>query len=394
LITLLVVSAGAQSLFLLPEEEGSPLKGNFSYRFFRQDTLVRVEIPVQLSNNALQFVRDGAKYRARFKLSIAVYRKKELIYSDEFSDSVEVSKYEYTNLSEPWSAGKFSLTLPKGKYQIYLVLVDLNSRKKATAKFKIKVPEPKSIKISTPWFFVPESDSLILTDKIPVLWDSLGVMAEVYDIPETAEVKLEIVGVRYKPRDYPGKIVEKDGEKFAQAFFPIDSMPGGEYEAKLTLYSPNGSKIARAKTDFTLIQTPQSMIKYHFDELMDQLKLIANPSEIKELENTDSLSRDSVWAEFWKKRDPTPNTEYNEAKEEFFRRVQYSNQHFGTPYRPGWKSDRGRIYITYGPPDEIERHPFEPNYYAYEIWYYYSLGIAFVFVDEDGDGDYKLRETR
>jgi GWxTD domain-containing protein len=62
--------------------------------------------------------------------------------------------------------------------------------------------------------------------------------------------------------------------------------------------------------------------------------------------------------QFWKRRDPTPGTDENEFKEEHYRRIAYSNEHYADPNGlPGWKTDRGRIYITYGPPDEKETHP-------------------------------------
>ncbi len=65
--------------------------------------------------------------------------------------------------------------------------------------------------------------------------------------------------------------------------------------------------------------------------------------------------REAFIDQFWKRRDPTPNTEENEFKQEHYRRVAYANEHFAS-YVAGWKTDRGRIYITYGPPDEIEDH--------------------------------------
>ena len=60
--------------------------------------------------------------------------------------------------------------------------------------------------------------------------------------------------------------------------------------------------------------------------------------------------------QFWQRRDPTPGTAENEFKEEHYRRIAYANDHFPSAI-PGWKTDRGRIYITYGPPDEKETHP-------------------------------------
>ena len=385
---------GAQSIFILPTEDGSPLKGNFSYKFFRADSLVKVEIPIQLTNNALQFQLDDGKYKARYRISIALYHDDELVLTKSAIDSVSTEKYRATNLSDLWNAKTFDILLNKGKYKLYIILDDLNAKTKAKAQITIKVPDPKKIKISTSWFFVPENDSLVLATKVPALWESLGVCAQVYGIPESSQVKLIISGIRYRTKEYNGFIKIDGNDTLAVAFFPISKMPGGEYRADLRILDRKGKKIARTKNDFTLIQTPESMMKYHFLELLNQLELIANPSEIEKIEKADSTEYDSLLDEFWSKRDPTPNTEFNETKEEFFRRVQYANEHFGITAKPGWKTDRGRIYITYGQPDEIERHPFDLNYYPYEIWYYYSLNLTFVFVDRTGDGNYILKETK
>src|SRR5713101_2366523 len=65
--------------------------------------------------------------------------------------------------------------------------------------------------------------------------------------------------------------------------------------------------------------------------------------------------------QFWLRRDPTPDTEENEFKEEHYRRVTYANEHFGSGI-PGWKTDRGKIYITYGPADEVETHTSGGSY--------------------------------
>lgn len=73
--------------------------------------------------------------------------------------------------------------------------------------------------------------------------------------------------------------------------------------------------------------------------------------------------------QFWARRDSTPDTAANEFKEEHYRRIAYSNGRFGRPEMVGWKTDRGRIYIQNGPPDEIETHPTE----GFEIWSYRQM---------------------
>lgn len=66
--------------------------------------------------------------------------------------------------------------------------------------------------------------------------------------------------------------------------------------------------------------------------------------------------RDQFVEQFWRRRDPTPDTEENEYKEEHYRRIAYANDHYASGI-PGWKTARGRMYIRFGPPDEIEAHP-------------------------------------
>ena len=76
--------------------------------------------------------------------------------------------------------------------------------------------------------------------------------------------------------------------------------------------------------------------------------------------NTDE-EREQFVEQFWLRRDPTPDTEENEFKEEHYRRIAYANEHFASGI-PGWRTDRGRIYIQYGPPDEIEAHSSGGSY--------------------------------
>jgi GWxTD domain-containing protein len=112
--------------------------------------------------------------------------------------------------------------------------------------------------------------------------------------------------------------------------------------------------------------------------------------------------------EFWKRRDPTPGTPENEYRDEHYRRIAYANDRFHDTKLPGWKTDRGRIYIEYGPPDEIDSHPAGGAYtrpaeeggaqtvtYPFEMWKYrYIDGIGnnviLEFVDKGRTGEYRL----
>ncbi|MCP2520018.1 GWxTD domain-containing protein [SCandidatus Aminicenantes bacterium Aminicenantia_JdfR_composite] len=105
----------------------------------------------------------------------------------------------------------------------------------------------------------------------------------------------------------------------------------------------------------------------------------------------DRKSREEFIKDFWEKRDPDPTTEENEFKEEFFRRIEYANKHFNEGI-PGWKTDRGRIYIYFGPPDKIEQRPVlnRPDIKGYLLWIYYRYRFAVEFIDKRGDGSYRF----
>ena len=87
-------------------------------------------------------------------------------------------------------------------------------------------------------------------------------------------------------------------------------------------------------------------------------------------------------AKFWYGFDQTPETEINEFKTGYFQMIEYANLNFGSMNREGWNTDRGRILLTYGVPDEVERHYMAIDMKPHEIWHYHEFegGVLFVFV--------------
>lgn len=120
--------------------------------------------------------------------------------------------------------------------------------------------------------------------------------------------------------------------------------------------------------------------------------------------------REQFIEQFWFRRDPDPDTDVNEYREEYYQRIAYANEHY-TSGIPGWKTDRGRIYIMFGKPDQIESHPSGGSYdrptwegggststYPFEIWWYrYVEGVGsdveIEFVDPTGSGEYRIARS-
>jgi GWxTD domain-containing protein len=142
--------------------------------------------------------------------------------------------------------------------------------------------------------------------------------------------------------------------------------------------------------------------------LNEDVRYIITPEEMsafKQLSNDEE--RDQFIEQFWLRRDPTPDTPENEFKEEHYRRIAYANEHFAAGI-PGWRTDRGRIYIVWGPPDQIDAHPSGGTYertieegggetstYPFEDWRYRYLEgvgqeVTLEFVDSCTCGFYQL----
>ncbi len=164
------------------------------------------------------------------------------------------------------------------------------------------------------------------------------------------------------------------------------------------------------------LQRPDSQAGQHREESLNYYKkwldqdvlYIITPEERQvflELSNDDE--RDNFIEQFWNRRDPDPTTAENEYKLEYYRRILYSNENFSAGL-PGWKTDRGRIYITFGPPDRIESMPAGGSYvrerkdgggetsvFPFETWEYRHIegigdDIELEFVDDGGGGLYQL----
>jgi len=120
--------------------------------------------------------------------------------------------------------------------------------------------------------------------------------------------------------------------------------------------------------------------------------------------------REQFIEQFWRRRDPDPDTDENEYREQYYERIAYANEHFASGI-PGWKTDRGRIYIMYGKADDVESHPAggpydRPSYhgggttstYPFEVWFYRYIpgvgsGVEIEFVDPTGSGEYRIARS-
>jgi GWxTD domain-containing protein len=145
----------------------------------------------------------------------------------------------------------------------------------------------------------------------------------------------------------------------------------------------------------------------YWDWLRDEVPyIVTNQERVAFKKLTTDDEREMFIESFWKRHNPNPLIPENEYKEEYYQRIVYANEHYGSGI-PGWKTDRGRIYIMYGPPDEIESHPSGGAYkrpdsegggtsnYPSEQWRYRYIdgigsNVTLNFSDKDRNGEYRL----
>jgi GWxTD domain-containing protein len=197
---------------------------------------------------------------------------------------------------------------------------------------------------------------------------------------------------------------------------PVDSAPKADSDADAPAEAPTGAQGDPLKRPLTEKQKKanakalkQELGSSYKKWLNEDVRWIISPEELsafKQLSNDEE--RDQFIEQFWLRRDPTPDTVENEFKEEHYRRIAYANEHFAAG-KAGWRTDRGRIYIVFGPPDEIDSHPSGGQYerpmeegggststYPFETWRYRYIEaidkqeVIIEFVDPCMCGDYHM----
>jgi GWxTD domain-containing protein len=171
----------------------------------------------------------------------------------------------------------------------------------------------------------------------------------------------------------------------------------------LALIAPLGTAAAQksapqaSKTEKKRQRVDVKTLDPVYQEFLQLVTYIISPKEREVfLELPDNRDRDIFIEDFWKLRDPTPGTPENEYKDEIVKRFEHVNKYFAAG-RPGWMTDRGRIWMILGEPRSYDRYPGKSGIIPCEVWYYYTDGskglpthFGLVFFQKAGVGEYKL----
>ncbi len=249
-----------------------------------------------------------------------------------------------------------------------------------------------------------------------------------YYYVESYRLDRALTGTSYKTRceivDGSGRVLENPRPRIRKkkvvpagvdvGNINVSVLPSGTYFLKFSVLDENDREIGTTSKKFYVYNPKIDQVviakQKHADPLYQYFQTLDAPLLDREYELITYIVRQQdrqIWesltsveakreflAAFWRARDPDPKTPENEMREEYFKRLEEANRRFRSYNRDGWRTDRGRIYILYGPPDYIDRYPSTEDTKPYEIWTYnYVPGqgkAEFIFADMNDLREFQL----
>lgn len=367
-----------------------------------QPNKTRVDFFVQVPYQSIQFVKTDDGFHASYSVNVTFMdeKKENVLFERIWKEKIKSSEFGQTLLRSNFNLSYKTFDLSPGNYFIKCFVEDSDSHRGGTKEMPLTV---RSI-----------SDSLDVSDLLLIaatVKDSTGskiipnVSTSVTNKDTTITFYYNIyssksrdVYAEYQLNDFKKETSFKqlDPHKVKAGINPVTftmnklNFAFGDYSLRIVLKDNDWKEISSTEKKFnSRIQGLPASIN-DLEKAITQLKYIAMPEEMDFIQNgktyEEKLAR---FIAFWDKKKPNSKVDDNPIFNEYYRRIDYSNKHF-KGFGEGWRSDMGMIYITFGPPSSVERHPLDPNTKPYEIWDYYEVNRSFTFVDETGFGNYRL----
>lgn len=425
------------TVFQIKENSGfaqSNLKVYVDYAQFKsyEQGFTKLEIYQGIDREGLSYNPEAGKYIARFRLEteIANQETSRKLEAISVKDTVE-------NLHKIHAGQNFvyaiSGDLKPGNYKITTTLFDDNTNEKSqkTVPVEIRLQNEKKIALSdiqlatkiekakkpTDQFV---KNSLRVTPNVLNLYgDDLEILclySEVYNLDFQAD-NPGSYSVDYIIEDIDGKQLfkipgksrrKKQKDAVIYVSFDISSLPTGQYGLRVDVDDQDSDQRVSVTKPFNVYRKVEAVAQQMerernvyknmdtaaLDNYLAQVRYIMTKDEKKLVEQLSLEGKQEFLVRFWKDRDPTPDTPRNEFKEDFILRLMKTRIHFSYGETKGWKSDRGRILLIYGPPEFIEREAKSSRQNGYEIWEYHDLRgqgtHIFVFIDTHENSSYPL----
>lgn len=371
---------------------------------------IRLEVYYKVFSSALTFEKRAEKFKAAYDMAVIVNRKGKQVTGTTRSGDIFADDYETTLSRQDFIIDVVVFNLQPDDFELVGILTDSFSGDKREEKKDLKLRKfGRNRPFMSGLEFVREAEFATGNSKFKK--DEMTIIPSVsrvygYDEPEVL-VYYQIYSGDESTGDYLATYtIKKDDEQVLADTalftgrgevtsrierFDTGALLPGKYDLLVKIESPGSDWELSGEGRFIFEWSALAIVKNDFETAVDQLRYIASKAQIEKISSAPKDKHIEAWNDFWNSIDPSPGTLENELRDEYYRRIRYADLNFGVFGRNGWKSDMGMVYITYGPPDEVERHPFDIDSKPYQIWYYFEQKLRFLFVDYNGYGEYELQ---
>ncbi|MEE8336101.1 MAG: GWxTD domain-containing protein [Candidatus Neomarinimicrobiota bacterium] len=361
---------------------------------------VRLLTYVSVPYDALQFLKEKEKYYSNFETFISLKNAD----GDQLSSRSwikEVSAEDYlTTISKKYKIIHFhEFLIPPGKYNIVSEIIDKDINKSLLKEINLDITRyNQKVVLNKPFFIdylagywgFKEDELPLLTNRLQESTLRTSVFVSGRVVPGTFVLNVSVDGNRDSVmwgKDF--QMSSESGIFMQRVIIPKEITLKG-FRKKITVKILQNGKNYIKTLDFSINKPGFTSSIQNIPMAIKQMRYIFKDDERKVLLSAKNKEeQETLFLEFWNKKDPTPNTLKNELMDEYFNRVNYSNNNFKS-HQPGWRTDFGMIYILFGPPDDIEVSSNPSRRIYIKRWHYYKINQIYEFVDENGFGDYRL----
>jgi GWxTD domain-containing protein len=386
------VSSFYQKLGRLAAGEPLPFVGSVAFAAGSADSVITI-LGLSLENRALSFQREGNLFVARYRVSISFQRPGTRSVELTRDEIVRVPTFQETLRADESVLFQQVLRLTPGDYNVTVTVRDASSTAESRAQGRYTAPTFPAGTTSAPILAYQATGRGSRTDPLSVVLNPRGTVGygadtllayiEGYDFPSPTTVPFEVL-------DEQQDIIYTDSLRF-RGGRPVESQvirlaPDSISLGELKLVVGSGADRRRVSA---LVSFSQAWVITNFDEMLDLLRYFGQHARVSAMRKAPASERSRLWRQFYAETDPNKVTPENEALNQYFVRISGANARFNDEGVPGWRTDRGEVFITLGPPDEsIETTPGTAGRVV--RWSYLNHRLTLFFQDETGFGRLRL----
>lgn len=360
-------------------------------------------VAVSLPNRALTFVRDGDRFRASYEVRAEVRRGAQVVRRVEAEEVVRVASVRETTRGDESVIFQQTLALAPGPYTLSVAVRDGAGVRNAAQELAITVPTLAGGTLSSP-VTVYEAAPRAAFDSAPRLVASpratftfgrdtaASVYLEGYGPGgATLPVRLTLRAADGGAPVWSGAVsLARRGALFSGVVpVPLAALGVGRVGTLVAARADSRDSVAAP----LFVTFGDELPLTSFDEMTSYLRYFADGPRVAALRRAPAAGRGAAWGEFFRATDPTPSTPGNEALREYFARIAQANARYREEGGSGWLTDRGRVYVSVGDPDQLYEQGGTADVNARgraQIWEYRDDGVRLVFFDQSGFGRWRL----